>query len=210
MQRCVWVRVPSGAPARRKRHIACDELFHFIAKLIARSFCCSSLPNRTRCCWAPVWGCRCAAVLSALENIDFNCPFQKERHDFWSCLSFWVPRAVGPLHPPWIRMHGGNEFRLRQGFRLWRKRLYAAKAALARRPVKWDRLPPYGRGVPLAGAPLGARLGGGGIPPALGRSPARIPLSAALGAVFLRRFSAGRRPGRKDFGKPCLILSKKL
>ena len=34
--------------ARRKRHIACDELFHFIAKLIARSFCCSSLPNRNR------------------------------------------------------------------------------------------------------------------------------------------------------------------
>ena len=35
----------STAPTRRKRHIACDELFHFIAKLIARS----SLPNRTRC-----------------------------------------------------------------------------------------------------------------------------------------------------------------
>ena len=56
MQRCVWVRVHSGAPARRKRYVACDELFHFIAKLIARSFCCSSLPNRTRCRWAPVWG----------------------------------------------------------------------------------------------------------------------------------------------------------
>ena len=38
----------SHSPARRKRHIACDELFHFITKLIARSFCCSSLPNRTR------------------------------------------------------------------------------------------------------------------------------------------------------------------
>ena len=45
----VSVRVRLPAPARRKRHIACDELFHFIAKLIARSFCCSSLPNRTRC-----------------------------------------------------------------------------------------------------------------------------------------------------------------
>ena len=54
-----------------------------------------------------------------------------------SCLSFWVPRAVGPLHPPVIQMLGGNEFRLRQGFRLWRKRLYAAKAAPARRPVVW-------------------------------------------------------------------------
>ena len=44
----VPVRVRSSAPARRKRHIAYDELFHFIAKLIAHSFCCSSLPNRTR------------------------------------------------------------------------------------------------------------------------------------------------------------------
>ena len=42
------VRIPPAAPARRKRHIACDELFHFITKLIARSFCCSPLPNRTR------------------------------------------------------------------------------------------------------------------------------------------------------------------
>ena len=50
-------------PARRKRHIACDELFHFIAKLIARSFCCSSLPNRTRCRWAPVWYAALRAVL---------------------------------------------------------------------------------------------------------------------------------------------------
>ena len=34
-----------GAPARRKRHIACGELFHFIAELIVRSFCCFSIPN---------------------------------------------------------------------------------------------------------------------------------------------------------------------
>ena len=42
-------------PARRKRHIACDELFHFIAKLIARSFCCSSLPNHNRLRWVAIW-----------------------------------------------------------------------------------------------------------------------------------------------------------
>ena len=42
----VPVRVRPPAPARRKRHIACDELFHFIAKLIARSRRCSS-SNRT-------------------------------------------------------------------------------------------------------------------------------------------------------------------
>ena len=42
----VRVRPPPPAPARRKRHIACDELFHFLAKLIARSFCCSSLSQK--------------------------------------------------------------------------------------------------------------------------------------------------------------------
>ena len=30
----------STAPARCKRHLACDGIFHFIAKLIARPFCC--------------------------------------------------------------------------------------------------------------------------------------------------------------------------
>ena len=44
------------------------RVFHFIAKLIARLFCCSSLPNRTRCRWAPVWGRRFAAVLSILRS----------------------------------------------------------------------------------------------------------------------------------------------
>ena len=36
--------------------------FYFITKFIARSFCCSSLPNWTRCRWAPVWRRRFAAV----------------------------------------------------------------------------------------------------------------------------------------------------
>ena len=72
------VRIQSGVPARRKQHIACDELFHFIAKLIARSFCCSSLPNRNRFAGLQ-FGCRrCAAVLSVFvchrKNIDFNRP----------------------------------------------------------------------------------------------------------------------------------------
>ena len=66
----VWVRVPPPAPARRKRHIACDELFHFIAKLIARSFCCSSLPTATCCAGLAVVGRRCAAVLSVAERIS--------------------------------------------------------------------------------------------------------------------------------------------
>ena len=42
----VRVRPPPPAPARRKRPIACDELFHFLAKLFARSFCCSSLSQK--------------------------------------------------------------------------------------------------------------------------------------------------------------------
>ena len=36
--------------------------FHFMTKRIARSFCCSSLPNRTRL--RSVWVRRCAAVFS--------------------------------------------------------------------------------------------------------------------------------------------------
>ena len=56
------VRIHPPPPARRKRHIACDELFHFITKLIAHSFCCASPPNWPRCRWAPVWRRRFAAV----------------------------------------------------------------------------------------------------------------------------------------------------
>ena len=40
------VRIHPPPPARRKRHIACDEFFY--SKLIARSVCCSSLPNHNR------------------------------------------------------------------------------------------------------------------------------------------------------------------
>ena len=47
---------------------------------------------------------------------------------------FYLCQRVQYLTLP-IQMLGGNEFRLRQGFRLRRKRLYAAKAAPARRPV---------------------------------------------------------------------------
>ena len=39
------VRLPPAAPARRKRHIACGEFFHFTATPTARSFCCSSPPD---------------------------------------------------------------------------------------------------------------------------------------------------------------------
>ena len=78
------VRVRPPAPARRKRYVACDELFYFIAKLIVRSFCCSSLPNRNRFAGV-LFGCRrCAAVLSDFvchrKNIDFNRPLANHWH----------------------------------------------------------------------------------------------------------------------------------
>ena len=43
-----WVRLPLAAPARRKRHIACDEFLCFTSKLVPRSFCCSSLSAAIR------------------------------------------------------------------------------------------------------------------------------------------------------------------
>ncbi len=44
------VRLPYPAPVRRKRHIACDDFF---VKIIARSFCSSSLPHETLLCKLP-------------------------------------------------------------------------------------------------------------------------------------------------------------
>ena len=91
-----WYLYCCDFPARRKRHIACDELFHFITKLIARSFCCSSLPNRTRCVglrlgsalWAAVFALVKISVLTVLStwwqsslcDHVFLCLRQKRRH----------------------------------------------------------------------------------------------------------------------------------
>ena len=67
-------------PARRKRHIACDELFHFIAKLIARSFCYSSLPNRNRFAGLR-FGCRPAGGFFLSNVAFFISTGQNERRD---------------------------------------------------------------------------------------------------------------------------------
>ena len=64
----------SHSPARRKRHIACDELFHFITKLIARSFCCSSLPNRTRFAGLRFGAAASRRFCLIAKNINFNRP----------------------------------------------------------------------------------------------------------------------------------------
>ena len=82
--------------ARRKRHITCDELFHFIVKLIVRSFCRSSLPNRTRSAglrlgaalWAAVFALVKISVLTVLStwwqsslcDHVFLCLRQKRHH----------------------------------------------------------------------------------------------------------------------------------
>ena len=48
----VPVRVRSPAPARRKRHIACDELFSTVRAYSCRS---SSFSNCNRLRWASIW-----------------------------------------------------------------------------------------------------------------------------------------------------------
>ena len=32
--------------------------------------------------------------------------YQKERHDLWSCLSFWIPPPIGRLHPSVLKCSG--------------------------------------------------------------------------------------------------------
>ena len=100
----MWVRLPLPVPARRKRHITCDELFHFIVKLIARLFCRFSLPNRTRCAGLrlgvrPVGGCFALVKISVLTVLStwwqsslcdhvFFMPEAKRRHPPAPCSSF--------------------------------------------------------------------------------------------------------------------------
>ena len=102
------VQIPPSAPARRKRHIACDEFFPFRTKLIARSFCCSSLPTATRSaavggfaalrmgpapcgyCAGLAVGCRrCAAVLFRARARIFLTTQGKRKTRLTPCLSFW-------------------------------------------------------------------------------------------------------------------------
>ena len=76
----------------------------------------------------------CGVFVLFRENIGFNCPLQKERHDRRPCLSFWVPLPL--VAPPFgISMLGASKLPLRQGFRRKRKHLYVALAPPVRRPV---------------------------------------------------------------------------
>ena len=113
---CGAIRVGSTPTTRTTSEQAMYRLLRLFLKVRARSRRCSSFPNRNRLRWVAIWGRRFAADLSCYGgNIDFNRPFQKERHDQRSCLSFWVPAAKGGFHPL-VKMLGGNGFRLRRGF----------------------------------------------------------------------------------------------
>ena len=118
---------PFSRTTRRKRRIACDEFFYFIAKLIARSFCCSSLPNRTRCAGLRFdfryktegWHRSCCNVLKTVA---------------WAggCLSFWVPLPL-VASPFGIKMLGVGkaapaQFILRGKMNLRRTRAAGQKA----------------------------------------------------------------------------------
>ena len=109
----VPVRVRSPAPARRKRHIACDELLHFIAKLIVRSFCCSSLPTAVRCAGLTV------GFLIAILDIPFvNASHVGAKCALLDCDFVFIPRSLGfsahgepcSIYP----FNGCNEFHLWQ------------------------------------------------------------------------------------------------
>ena len=113
-------------PARRKRHIACDEFFHFIAKLIARSFCCSSLPNQTRLRWALVWVRRKAAAFSYRKEISILTVPSKNPE----CVRDFY---LFPLHDSFFLI-----FSLSTEFLEGRGRDRGALAPPARRSVGWS------------------------------------------------------------------------
>ena len=107
--------------------------------------------SRRRCCSPPgelpKKYIRCARVVELADSLDSGSSAHygragsspasrtKKKDTLKACLSFWVPRAVGPLHPSVIQMLGGStrkgyatsvrrqsrqrlcgEFRLRRGF----------------------------------------------------------------------------------------------
>lgn len=56
--------------ARRKRHITCDELFHFIAKLHRALILLLLASKPDPLCWAPVWVRRFTVNLSRYGEIS--------------------------------------------------------------------------------------------------------------------------------------------
>ena len=66
----------------------------FFTKVRARSFCCSSFPNRTRCAGLRFgFGCRPGGMSSKLFARS------KKKDSLLGCPSFWVTASKGRLHP---------------------------------------------------------------------------------------------------------------
>jgi hypothetical protein len=128
----------------------------FASKLIPRSFCCSSLPNRIRFRWIPIRFHRVAAFLFYFEKISILTVLYKQK-DMTSVVSFFLGSGCRRRPPPsgdsnarqkypqkgyaasvrrQSRQRLRSEFRLRQGFRLRRKRLYGASAPSAFRRLR--------------------------------------------------------------------------
>ena len=99
---CAARRVGSTPTTRTSSSQATYRLrrvFHFIAKLIARSFCYSSLPNRTRCRWAPIWVRRFAADLSRYGEISsLTVPSTSEQSPL--CSDAFLCLRQKRRHPP--------------------------------------------------------------------------------------------------------------
>ena len=122
--------------------------------------------SRRRCCSPPgelpKKYIRCARVVELADSLDSGSSAHygragsspasrtKKKDTLKACLSFWVPRAVGPLHPSVIQMLGGStrkgyatsvrrqsrqrlcgEFRLRRGF-AWVVLLYLFEISCGR------------------------------------------------------------------------------
>ena len=110
------VRFPSPAPRRSKVRFAPTSFYARDKKDVIRPLPCSSFPTATRCAGLAVGGPPCGRHFSPLSNIDFNRPFQKERHNLL-VMSFFLGFGGKRPPPPFgIQMLGGGEFRLRRGF----------------------------------------------------------------------------------------------
>ena len=91
--------------ARRKRHIACGEFFPFRTKLIARSFCCSSLPNRNRFVGLAVGVPPCGRLFGLYQGLHFflntgqnERAFSKGRHCRLEIGRFFIPAETDIIH----------------------------------------------------------------------------------------------------------------
>ena len=93
-----WVRFPSPAPRRSKVRFAPTSFYARGKKDVIRPLPCSSFPTATRYAGLAVGGPPCGRHFSPLRNIDFNRPFQKERHA--AGVSFFLGSAAQREAPP--------------------------------------------------------------------------------------------------------------